>query len=110
MTIFSNKSNRKSDKEYKEVITDASKQETSGDYDIIANIKHQKVIKAKLIISKKAPLEQTSDTKYQLVNVKLNKELVISMITTYEFFICDKTVEEIKDYRKILNALKKSLL
>lgn len=45
----------------------------------------------------------------KFVNVKLHRETVEDMISTYEFFVWSNTGEEKKDARKVLNALKKSL-
>lgn len=45
----------------------------------------------------------------KFVNVKLHRETVEDMISTYEFFVWNNTGEEKKDARKVLNALKKSL-
>lgn len=46
----------------------------------------------------------------RFVSVKLNREIVEGMIRTYEFLVCNNTGDEKKDCKKILNALKKSLL
>ena len=45
----------------------------------------------------------------KFVNVKLHRETVEDMISTYEFFVWSNTGEEKKDAQKILKALKKSL-
>lgn len=45
----------------------------------------------------------------KFVNVKLHRETVEDMISTYEFFVWYNTGEEKKHARKVLNALKKSL-
>ena len=45
----------------------------------------------------------------KFANVKLHRETVEDMISTYEFFVWSNTGEEKKDARKVLNALKKSL-
>jgi hypothetical protein len=46
----------------------------------------------------------------RFVSVKLNREIVEGMISTYEFFVWNSTGDEKKGCKKILNALKKSLL
>ena len=46
----------------------------------------------------------------RFVSVKLNREIVEGMISTYEFFVWNNTGDEKKDCKKILNALNKSLL
>lgn len=46
----------------------------------------------------------------RFVSVKLNREIVEGMIRTYEFLVWNNTGDEKKDCKKILNALKKSLL
>jgi len=47
----------------------------------------------------------------RFVSVKLNREIVEGMISTYEFLLWqNKGSDDAKDCRKILNALKKSLL
>jgi hypothetical protein len=46
----------------------------------------------------------------RFVSVKLNREIVEGMISTYEFLVWNNTGDEKKDCKKILNALKKSLL
>lgn len=45
----------------------------------------------------------------KFVNVKLHREIVEDMISTYEFFVWSNTGEEKKDAQKVLKALKKSL-
>jgi len=45
----------------------------------------------------------------KFVNVKLHRETVEDMISTYEFFVWNNIGEEKKHARKVLNALKKSL-
>ena len=44
------------------------------------------------------------------VNVKLKRDVVEGMISTYEFLVWDNTGEEKKECQKILKTLKKSLL
>ncbi len=52
-----------------------------------------------------------TDVISRFVSVKLNREIVEGMISTYEFLLWqNKGSDEAKDCRKILNALKKSLL
>ena len=46
----------------------------------------------------------------RFVSVKLKRETVEDMISTYEFLVWSNTGDEKKDCKKILNALKKSLL
>ncbi len=47
----------------------------------------------------------------RFVSVKLNREIVEGMISTYEFLLWqNKGSDDAKDCRKILNALRKSLL
>lgn len=46
----------------------------------------------------------------RFVSVKLKRETVEDMISTYEFLIWSNVGDEKKECRKILNALKKSLL
>ena len=41
--------------------------------------------------------------------IKLKKEIIESMISTYEFLAWNNDAEEKKECKKILNALKKSL-
>lgn len=52
----------------------------------------------------------TTSENNKFVNVKLRKDLVESMISTYEFLVWDNTGEDKKQCQKILKALKKSLL
>jgi hypothetical protein len=47
----------------------------------------------------------------RFVNVKLNREIVEGMISTYEFLEWqNKGTDDAKECKKILNALRKSLL
>jgi hypothetical protein len=51
-----------------------------------------------------------TDTTRRFVSVKLNREIVEGMISTYEFLLWqNKGSDDAKDCRKILKALKKSL-
>lgn len=43
------------------------------------------------------------------VNIKLRRDIVKGMISTYEFLVWNNTGEERKDCQKILKALKKSI-
>lgn len=52
----------------------------------------------------------TTSENNKFVNVKLRKDLVESMISTYEFLVWSNHSEEKKECKKILAALKKSLL
>ena len=63
-------------------------------------------------LSKNAELPQCYKTAVisRFVSVKLNREIVEGMISTYEFLVWNNTGDEKKDCKKILNALKKSLL
>jgi len=52
-----------------------------------------------------------TDITRRFVSVKLNREIVEGMISTYEFLLWqNKGSDDAKDCRKILNALRKSLL
>jgi len=46
----------------------------------------------------------------RFVNIKLKREIVEGMISTYEFLVWSNTGDERKDCKKILTSLKKSLL
>ncbi len=46
----------------------------------------------------------------RFVSVKLKRETVEDMISTYEFLVWSNTGDEKKDCKKILNALKKALI
>ena len=63
-------------------------------------------------LSKNAELPQCDKPAVisRFVSVKLNREIVEGMISTYEFLVWNNTGDEKKDCKKILNALKKSLL
>ena len=56
--------------------------------------------------------EQLNETAVisRFVSVKLNRKIVEGMISTYEFLVWNNTGDDKKDCKKILNALKKSLL
>lgn len=60
-------------------------------------------------INKKEQCVQT-DVIRRFVSVKLNKDIVEGMVSTYEFLVWSNTGDEKKDCKKILNALRKSLL
>jgi hypothetical protein len=63
--------------------------------------------------SKNAQVPQCDKTAVisRFVSVKLNREIVEGMISTYEFLLWqNKGSDDAKDCRKILNALRKSLL
>ena len=51
-----------------------------------------------------------TDVISRFVSVKLKRETVEDMISTYEFLVWSNVGDEKKDCKKILNALKKSLL
>jgi len=63
-------------------------------------------------LSKNTELPQCDKTAVisRFVSVKLNREIVEGMISTYEFLVWNNAGDEKKDCKKILNALKKSLL
>ena len=46
----------------------------------------------------------------KFISVKLSRETVEKMISTYEFLAWSNTGDEKKDCKKILNALKKALI
>lgn len=48
--------------------------------------------------------------KDKFVLVKLRREIVEGMISTYEFLVWNNTGDEKKECKKILNALKRALL
>jgi hypothetical protein len=63
--------------------------------------------------SKALQLKQASITAVnsRFVSVKLNREIVEGMISTYEFLLWkNKGTDDAKDCKKILNALRKSLV
>ena len=55
-------------------------------------------------------MEDKLNTASQFVSVKLRRETVENMISTYEFLVWNNTGDEKKDCKKILNALKKALI
>lgn len=63
-------------------------------------------------ISKNSELQQSCITAVisRFVSVKLKRETVEDMISTYEFLIWSNVGDEKKACKKILEALKKSLL
>ena len=63
-------------------------------------------------ISKNAQVPQCDKTAVisRFVSVKLKRETVEDMISTYEFLVWSNVGNEKKDCKKIINALKKSLL
>ena len=55
-------------------------------------------------------MEDKINNTSRFVSVKLKRETVEDMISTYEFLVWNNTGDEKKDCKKILNALKKALI
>jgi len=55
-------------------------------------------------------MEDKINNTSRFVSVKLKRETVEDMISTYEFLVWSNTGDEKKDCKKILNALKKALI
>ncbi len=55
-------------------------------------------------------MEDKLNSASKFVSVKLSRETVEKMISTYEFLVWNNTGDAKKDCKKIVNALKKSLI